>query len=283
MTFTAKALTFEINLPDSRPVNGSNTISLSGYRASAFIDASGGIGTGTADIAIYGLPLSTMNDLSQIGRTWGSVPQYGIKVFAGDEGEAPSLVWQGDAMYAMADGQQPNMAFRIFGQPGYYGMISPAAPTSLQGAGDVATMMSSLASQMGFGFVNNGVRVKLSNPYHAGTPMAQAKEIAYAANIDMVVDRGVMFISPLGSPLPGDPVLISPETGMIGYPAFDSQSVMVRTLFNPAIQPLGAVQVQSSLTAACGTFQVMQISHALDCLMPGGRWETEVTGLITGT
>lgn len=282
MTFAEKALSFEIDLPDSRPVNGSNTISLSGFRASAMVEASGGMGTGTADIAIYGLPLTTMNDLSQIGRSWGQVPQYGIKVFAGDLGEAPSLVWQGDAMYALADGQQPDMAFRIFGQPGYYGEIAPAPPLSLQGSGDVATMLSGLAAQMGLAFVNNGVNVKLSNPYHAGTAMAQAKDIAYAANIDMFVDRGTMFISPLGSPLPGGPVLISPETGMIGYPSFDSLNVTVRTLFNPAIQPLGQIQIKSSLTAANGLFQVMHLSHSLDCLIPGGRWETEVTGQIQG-
>jgi hypothetical protein len=61
-----------------------------------------------------------------------------------------------------------------------------------------------------------------------------------------------LAITPPGPARAGDPVLISPQTGMVGYPTFVSPNIVVKALFNPNVKYQGLIQVQSELTPACG-------------------------------
>jgi len=135
---------------------------------------------------------------------------------------------------------------------------------------------------MGLTFENNGVSVKLSNPYYSGSPWTQAVRLAQHANVDMVVDRGILAISPRGKPRSGDAVLISPETGMVGYPAFRENSIIVKSIFNPAVKVGGQIQVESSLTPANGTWIVNRMVLDLECLMPHGRWFQTIEATPSG-
>jgi hypothetical protein len=169
--------------------------------------------------------------------------------------------------------QMPQVCYRLVAKPGGgYWAVKPVPPISKPGPQDVATMLQALAGQMGLQFENNGVKVKLTNPYYPGAPWSQALEIAKHANIDMTVDRGTMAIMPPGQPRSGDAVLISPQTGMVGYPMWDDQRVVVKTLFNPSVSQNGTIQIQSDITPACGKWRVYQIHYKLDCLMPRGEW-----------
>jgi hypothetical protein len=244
-------------------------------RMSAHIDVNGGVSSGLMDIAIYGLPLETMNQLSTVGTQTDFIDKNTISVSAGDSASSLTLVYSGLINDAYVDANnQPQVCFRIRAVPGgsYYA-VQPVTPISLQGSQDVAQMLSKIAGQMELSFENNGVNVKMSNPYYSGSPWGQAVAIARHANVEMVVDRGVLAISPHGQPrTTGGIPLISAATGMIGYPAFRQSVIMVKSLFNPATQILGQIQVQSTLTPANGTWMVFHMIHDLECAMPHGRW-----------
>jgi hypothetical protein len=133
--------------------------------------------------------------------------------------------------------------------------------------------MGKLAQQMGLTLENNGVSVKLQNPYYGGSPWTQAVQIARHANIDMYVDRGTLAITPAGQPRQsGGTPLIAASTGMIGYPAFRDAAIIITSLFNPAVQVGGQIQVQSDLTPACGTWYVTHLMYNLEAAMPHGHW-----------
>lgn len=152
----------------------------------------------------------------------------------------------------------------------------------MKGQADVATIMKSLADQMGFAFENNGVQVQLSNPYFPGTALAQAKACARAADISMTIDRGTLAIWPkFGFRAdPDGPPLISAATGMRGYPRYSSNGIEVATLFNPRIKPGGQIQVQSQLQMACGTWLVSNATHVLESETPNGQWFTGILGSL---
>ncbi len=283
MSFTQKKIDVVFKLANGKFEGGGNTATISGARVSCTIVNTGGHSQGEMTMTIYGLPLSMMNQLSTVGTQYLKMYKNQISVYAGDDETGMNLVWNGQILTASVDAQSmPNVCFRVLSQPSPYDAVKPATPLSIRGSADVAGMMEGLAKQMGYGFENAGVTAKLSNPYYAGTAWKQALSIAQHAGINMIVDRGVMAIVPPDKARDGDAVVISAETGMIGYPMFTQTNVALRALYNPAVKFLGNIEVKSDLTPANGKWKVIRLAYQLDAMMPHGRWEMAIEAAQLG-
>ena len=154
-----------------------------------------------------------------------------------------STVFTGDVIMAWPDGSdQPNVRFMVLAKPGAVAARKPIAPTTRKGAIAGETMVQTLAQQMGFKFENNGVHVMICNPYLHGTGISQVRQIIDAMSCQWLLDRGTLAIWPTGKARSGGGVpLISPETGMVGYPQFDQARIRVTSYYNPAIRPCGQI------------------------------------------
>ena len=257
--------------------SSNNQITLEGYRAIVDIDRGGGMMAGTLRAQIYGVSQSDMNSCV----TYPYQPQRfsagyvfsTIQVFAID-GDQESLVFTGNIQTAWGNYQnQPDVFLEIVAQSLYAQQLTPVAPTSFNGAFDVAAAAKQMAASLGLTFENNGVSVQLKDKYFAGTTLDQVKALKNMANVDLYIDPPVLAITPpntargqTGAPL------ISAKTGMIGYPTFNSQGITVRTLFNPAVKFGGTVQIQSDIPNAMGTFIVRGLAYKLESEKPGGVW-----------
>jgi hypothetical protein len=257
---------------------GKNTLTLSGLRCSAVITKNGGASWGALDLRVYGMTLSTMNDLSTLGMLVTTDQKNSVSVFAGNVGSALGLVFEGTIYQAWTDFRQmPEVPFVVSGQTGLTAAVTPVAPSSYTGAADVAVIMASLATQMGLAFQNSGVSgVVLSNSYLSGTALQQAKNVAQHAGINLDIDANTLYIWPKNGSKGGAVPLISPSTGLIGYPTYTANGIDIEVLYNPSITFGGKVQVQSSLPQACGTWQVYGLTHDLESITPGGAWKSSV-------
>jgi hypothetical protein len=280
LAFTQKLMQASISL-------GGSANTFSGLRMSATIEAQGATEnglTGNMELAIWGMPLSLMNQLTTLGANYTAKMQEQVELSAGDS-DGMFLVFVGDIIRAYVDAQNmPLVAFRLYatsGGPTW--SMKPVPPISLSGPQDVAQMLQRLAKQMGMTLENNGVNVKLRNPYYGGSPWQQASQIARHAGINMIADRNTLAIMPGGQARKGDVVLVSPQTGMVGYPMFEQASLIVKCEFNPNINPMGQIQVKSDLTPACGKWNINKTTYELECFMPHGRWfQTMVCTLEAG-
>lgn len=284
MSFSQKLITVQFDLANGSFGSGkNNTATVTGLRTSVHITNTGGASNSNMELAIYGLPLSMMNQLSTVGTQAYKMYHNSITVEAGDAISGMTLVFGGSIISAFVDAESmPNVCFRVMAAPGAFHAIKPVAPLSIKGSADVTGMMSGLAKQMGFGFENAGVNLKLANPYYAGTAWQQAVQIAKHAGVDMIVERNVMAIVPPDKTREGDAVLISAETGMVGYPAFNQANVLVRALFNPSVKYLGAIEVKSDLTPANGKWKVNRLEYELESLVPHGKWFMLMEGVMIG-
>ena len=70
--------------------------------------------------------------------------------------------------------------------------------------------------------------------------------------------------------------VISPASGLVGYPTFADQGVRFRTLFNPSITFGGQVEIKSSLMPACGKWYVNALSYNLSAQVVNGPWFCDV-------
>ena len=268
---------------------GSNTVTLTDLRMQATITELGPPAASSATVQVWGMQQSLMQQLSSLGTR---APYYtlnnSVTVSAGPSGGPLSVVFTGTISDCYADfGGAPDVVFNINGLSGSYEKVRPVPATSMTGSVDVAQLMAGFATQMGFGFENNGVQgVKLPGAYYAGSALDQAYEAAADAGIIMAVVPGpVLAIWPGNGYRSGVVPLISAATGMVGYPAFAGSAgqIALRTLFNPSVRFGGLVQVQSTISPqATGTWFVSSLSHSLSALMPDGDWFTDITAIPPG-
>lgn len=283
MTFSRKRIDVTLSLGTGQfGADGSNTVTLSGLRVKALIQAAPGDAMPAAQVQIFGLPLDMVNQLTSVGLVNAAVRlQNTMLIAAGDDETGLTTVYDGTISESWGQFEgMPDVPLNVIAVAGLAASLKPVNAISFQGQADVATIMSRLAQTMGFAFENNGVQVQLANPYFPGTALAQARACARAADIYMTIDRGTLAIWPknVARAQQGDTPLISVATGMVGYPAFSSNGIALTTLFNPHIKPGGQVQVQSSLPIANGVWLVSEVAHTIESETPNGQWFTRVLG-----
>lgn len=292
-------VTFELGT-GSYGTSGFNTVTLTNLRVSANIQNAGGRSMGSADVRVWGITLSKMNQLSSLGLTVTAQRRNILTLSPHDEGEPPSIVFKGTIRDAWADlNSQPDVAFVVGAQTGGFEAVQESRPISIRGSADVANMLSGIANQMGWGFINHGVTTRLPTSYYPGSPRDQALKIIKHAGIQWNEgEKGVLEIWPTGGHRGGSVPVVSAETGMIGYPSFTANGIMLRTLYNPSIQLGTRLAVRSSLQDVLnraenitlkntqpltGEWIVYKIDHQLESLLPRGKWYSSILAAPVGT
>jgi baseplate hub protein gp41 len=234
-------------------LTGQNKATLSNLRVVCSIQKSGFPAMDKAEARVYGVEPSIMNTVSTLGiplTMWR--PGNTMLIEAGDSINSMSVVYSGYLHQAYQNFDEiPETSLVLVGWGGQAQAIAPVAPSSYGGTADVATIMSSIATQEGWGFENSGVQIKLTNAYFPGTSMQQAHDVARAAGIEMYLDTGTspptLAIWPKYGTRPGAIPLINAASGLIGYPKFQSNGMSFRTLFNPSIKLGGQIEMQSTV------------------------------------
>jgi hypothetical protein len=216
-SFVQRLLNFQIQLapspannqPNQFDTTGSNTVLLSGFRASVRIQNSGALVGCVAEVMIYGLPQDLMNQLATLGQAFGGqLTKNVMTIYAGSSSQftaglqatpgsgivsnpsASSLVgftpvFVGVIYLAIPDyNQAPDVPMRFACASNGIDAIAPASPTSFPGSVNVASAMSNFAKTMGIGFENNSnIQIMLPASYYPGTVWQQVKKMARDANI----------------------------------------------------------------------------------------------------
>jgi hypothetical protein len=308
MTFVQRLISVSVQLAQNTQTNqpstfsesGTNTVNLTGSRVSVQIENSGAPADSNARVKIWGLTPSIMNQLSTLGLVFNLVPKNTLTISAGDAVAGQAIVFSGTIWSAYGDySAQPDVPFIFDCIAGAADATIAIPASSFSGSQQVSNMMSGFARAMNLGFENNGVSSTLSNAYFSGSARSQADKCAKAAGISWGIIKGnTLSIWPLGGNrnTPNIPV-ISAATGMISYPAFTQQGIIVKTLFNPQLSFGSLVQVNSSLLAGIASAQPSQQSSLspgnapstfpsqwavnkldlmLDSLVPKGQWMSVV-------
>jgi hypothetical protein len=283
--------------------DGSGTpqeVKIPALRMTARINIAGGASMGELNLRIYGLDLGLINRLSTLGVPMALVRRNSVIVEAGDDQNGMAQVFQGTISQAWADfNLAPDVAFEVIANTGLYEAMAPVPPFSAKGDVDAAQIMSQLAQKMNLRFENSGVTgVKLNNPNLPGSYRQQAEKVANSGRFNWIIENGILAIWPFNNSRTGNTKVISKDTGMIGYPSYTSQGIVVKTLFTPNLRFGSKVQVISTAvplargqsTSPIGTqvlpvdgvWAVTTLNHDIAAEYPGGMWETEMQLTIPG-
>ena len=258
-----------------------NTIIFENLKTLCNINFGNGAIMPSANVRIYGLKLENMLSLLRVKWNTSQALQNTIKIEAGEENNL-SIVYQGNITFAKPDfSSQPDIFLEIESNTAFLNQVTPAKPRSFDGEIDVATAIETLSKDIGFIFENNGVNKKLQNQYLADSALGQMRAIAKYADIDLYIDNDTIAITNKGEPRTIKTPVISPNTGLIGYPMPDMIGVQFKCFYDKNLRFGGLVELKDSILKTCnGRWRIYGMQITLESLTPNGRWEAFIKASI---
>lgn len=282
-SFTKKVIETHLTLASGSFGGQGNTKIIRGLATDVSIERPGLPDKDKARVKIYNLPLQEMEQLTTLAFKPLQVRKNIIRILAGSENNL-SEVFNGDITSAFGNfNNAPDPVFEIEALCGYYASIQPSSPTSISGSTPVADVISKVAQQIGYSFINQGVTSSLRNAVLNGSPMEQAINAAKQVGAQLLVNDTTMTLLNANEALSGNAVLLNKETGMIGYPTFNNEGIIVKSLYNNAFKFNGLVKVESIVPKATGVWRITKLTHNLSAFnSQGGQWISEIEATYTG-
>jgi len=279
MSYSEKYLTIIIGLGTGQMGDGAPAeyYTLTNFRTSAEITSYGGETMGQAVVKIYGLSLDLMNKLTTIGPIMTQVRgQNSIQILAGENPQALTTIYNGTIMTAIADfNNAPDVSFEVTALSASLAAMNPAQATAIAGPVSADQLFGGFANSLNLQLNNIDVIHAFNNPTFNGSLRDQVLAAAHEADCDVTFDDSFLNIKGRFSFFGVTPTIISPSTGMVGYPLLSSDYMYVKSIFLPTVIQGTQIQVEDSeLLAANGLWTVVSVKHELESMMPNGKWFT---------
>lgn len=260
--------------------SGTNAVDLAGLRCEVNLVNTMGVAMNQLDISIFGMTNSLMNKLTILKNGWLQGIYNQIEVTAG-QGDDMALIFVGHMAFGWADYTgAPDVCFTVQAYSGMASTFKAATALSYKGSVAASTIAQAIAASMvpPLTLENDGVDVILTDVNFPSDPMTQLKQLARAAHFDFTQDSAlaVLAIFPKGKGRKTQSVDLGPDTGLVGYPAFNDKGVVLSAMFNPALRVGGKVQLRTSVTPAAGEWYPFNVHHDLESEIPDGRWFTHI-------
>lgn len=281
-TFTEKQLRFTFTLGTNARFQGhNNTLVITGLRATADIVFPGPPSFPTANVRIWGMKQSDMTALTGLTFQVLTYQRNSIQIEA-NSGQGWTTVFEGQIVIGRPDfDSAPDVFFEVEAQTLGYDLLNPATPTSFPQATSFSQVLKTIVLKMSKDFDDGSVGGSFSGPvYFAGTPAEQLRIAARKAGLVYYTDRiGVVEIGEPGVPRNVPRWILTPTSGLVGYPRLDSVNLIsVLAVFNPALRFGAPLRIQfSDQRGANGDWVIYDCRHALSSLMPDGPWFTRMT------
>lgn len=274
-----KVIRSTITLVNDRFDDDTNQIIAEGLRTICNIQFGGGAVMPHAEIIIYGLRLDVMHKLMRV--RWQDINSMlnTIRVEAGEAGEF-SVVYEGNITFAYIDtSNAPNVSLRIRSITAIYEAYKPASQAMFLGNFPVVRAIENITQDMGYRFENNGVSedLTMTDVTLGDSDLNKIRKLCRDYQIDLYVENRSITITRQGDPRSLRVPLITPATGLIGYPVPTIQGVDFRCLYDPMIRFGGLIKIADSLMETTnGDWRVYGTTIQLESEMPGGAWFIDV-------
>lgn len=287
MAFNRKVIRLTLTLngkDESFTSDNQNKLEAVGLRISAEVNFGNGMPAPSARLRIYGLPAETMNKLIRQKYRDAKKLRDDIMVEAGDQGEDLMMVFKGGIVEAYPDyAEAPNVSLIIEAQTAVLEAMTPSDAESYEGTHDVINIMGNVCKRIGYTLEDNGVKQLLENVYLCNTDISKIKWLAEAANLDLYVESGNIAVTRKGEPRKLKIPVISPDSGMIGYPVPTSVGVQFKCFYDPIVRFGGIVRVKDSIIERCnGDWITYGVRVTLETETEGGRWFMDVSAYPRG-
>lgn len=259
---------------------GDNRLTSTGLAISTAITYGNGAISPTAQITIYGLPLDRMNKLFRV--QWNTMQSIlnMVKVEVGEQGGQLTVAYEGNITFATVnmDGA-PNVSLVITSQMAVVEKMRFSDPFIIAKNTeiDAAKVVEQLSQEMGYQFENYGVTHILTDTTLNGSNLEKIEKLAQMCDFDLYIEQGLIVICKKGQARSLKIPVISPTTGLIGYPAPDQRGIMFSCIYDPVVRFGGIVTIKNSLVnIANADWRIYGLVATLEANIPQGKWDMAV-------
>lgn len=283
MAFNRKRIRLTLKLNGKDEVftsDNKNKLSAVGLRISAEVSFGYGSPAPYARVRVYGLPQETMNKLITAKFQQVKTLRTLITIEAA-EGEGDfAQVFSGGIFMALPEySEAPNVSLVIEAISAVFESKLPTPAESYEGSHSVAEIISGICKRIGFSFESNNVNAMVDNPYLTGSDLEKIRWLCVNNDLDLYLGNNSVAIAPKGAPRNIKIAVISPDTGLIGYPVITNIGATFKCLYDPSIQFGALVRVKGSQIELCnGEWRVYGLRAQLETEMDSARWFMEIVG-----
>lgn len=283
-SFTIKTIQISITLGKGNFSEGGNTKIIEGLACDVTVEKPGLPEKNSARVQVWGLKRQDMDQLTML--TFRPLESHHniIEVMAGDRGEKLSLVFKGEITSANADlNAEPDPYMEFEADTGSYPQQIALPVTTVKGQVEAAQLFGQFTQAAGYNYLNQGVTASVANAWFPGSPIDKIRKLARDIGCELLIDDGTVITMDAGQARSGNAVLLTPETGMIGYPSFNQDGISCRCQYNPDLSHGGLIKVESDMPRATGVWRITKLTHNLSAYSPdGGPWESQVEAAYYG-
>lgn len=267
--------------------NGSDTAKYDGLRVRVNISKGGTPQLDTAEVRIWGMPLSDMNAVSRLGKPLTWTRENVITLQAGDAGAGMSQIFTGFIYSAYVSFEPPEASLNIMAISNLKALTMAVPPSSFPGNASIDTIGQAIATKMGLGYLNSGVTWQTNNAYFTGSAKDQMDKVAKAANCQWTPTGGaagnLLEVWPKGEARGDSGITISSTDShqLILYPSYQDVGLSIRVLYAPGIGYGQTFTLQSSVLQT-SQWYVLHQDLDLGCNDPEGDnpWEQQITATL---
>lgn len=277
--FTKKAIQVELSLVDSKFSNGSGDKTVDGLATSVSISKAGLPALNQCVVEIFNMKQEDVNTITTTSHINLKLNRNRITVKAGVAGQALSVVFKGEIVWAYGIYPSPDIGVHIEAMGGIYPALTVDRPFTFDGQISGKSMLRQFTEKMGYNFQDNGAKDRLlTDPAVNGSPLEKIQQVAKAMDLQAICDDEQIIISPWSKGL-GGIIEVGKETGMIAYPQFNPSGIQVRHEYNPNFRQGGLIRVKSIVPRANGAWKIIKLEHQLQAFGAGPGWDTTIDGI----
>lgn len=255
--------------------DNANTLQSTGLQVRCNIVNGNGAISPTANIQIYGLHLDSMKDLMRV--QWNTLDALlnTVLIEAGEQGGTLTRVYEGNITFAKIDmSNAPNVFLNIESQSAIVDAFTASDAIKFDANLDAAFMIETIAKQMGYQFENNGAtKIMVDSSTYEGSNLSKIQKIAAAANFDLYTEQNLISICPKGGARQLKIPVLSPTTGLVGYPVPDIRGISMQCFYDPSIRFGGIIRLKDSMIEVCnGYWRIYGVTTVLEANIPSGAW-----------
>lgn len=277
MTYKMRKIGYEITLQGgsfSDTDSSQNTLLINDVRSYVSLEINGGITGLTMDAQIYGLTVDQMARISGSGFKYTASQGAKIRVIVDG-----ATFFQGQIIWARPEyNQAPDIPLVISAMSNPEDMWKPITDTSIAGASNLKDILSALGGKVGVTVGDCNINQVFNNVALRGGFISQLNQLQQMLDpLDIFLDYDSQHISAYKqssvNSTDNQDILLSKETGMIGYPTFMEYGIIVNAIYNPDFKINRFVQVQSEVPNVSGEYKIVQGSRIeLSSWVDNGPW-----------
>ncbi|QYC51340.1 hypothetical protein [Acinetobacter phage BUCT628] len=260
---------------------GDNRLSSTGLAISTNITYGNGAISPTAQITVYGLPLPTMIKLMRI--QWNTMQAIlnMVKIEVGEQGQPLKVAYEGNITFATInmDGA-PNVALVITSQMAVVEKMRPIKSITIgkDEEKDVVDVIRDICAEINYEFYNYGFSKIITSTTLNGSGIEIIEKLSHACGFDLYIEQRSVSICPIGGSRELKIPIISPKTGLIGYPAPDQRGITFSCAYDPLVRFGGIVQIRESIIGDVVNqdWRVYGLVATLEANIPQGKWQMNV-------